>query len=88
MANLGPSESLLRGAYDWREFKRRYRAELFENGPIDKRSRTIKNHGQKFTLRLLQKLGKRGTMTLMCYCNEDQQQCHRHILAWALKHNF
>ena len=31
---------------------------------IDKRSRTIKNHGQKFTLRLVKKLAQRGRVTL------------------------
>src|SRR5262245_58008360 len=60
MPNLGPSEQLLRaalaGKVNWRDFARRYRAELFEGGSIDKRNRTIKNHGQKFTLRLLKAL--------------------------------
>ena len=68
MANLGPSESLLRdfqsGRIDWAEFGRRYRKELFESGDADRSNRTIKNHGQKFTLRLLQELGKRSTITL------------------------
>ena len=58
MANLGPSEALLRaalaGKITWADFGRRYRKELFECGTIDRRNRTIKNHGQKFTLRLLQ----------------------------------
>ena len=84
MANLGPSEKLLKGALagkiEWGEFSRRYRKELFEGGTIDARNNTIKNHGQKFTLRLLQKLGKNGTVTLMCHCAEDEAQCHRHIL--------
>src|SRR5262245_6387709 len=59
MANLGPSETLLRdvlaGRIGWDEFGRRYRRELFEGGTIDRKNRTIKNHGQKFTLRLLQR---------------------------------
>jgi uncharacterized protein YeaO (DUF488 family) len=42
----------------WGEFGRRYRKELFEGGAIDGRNRTIKNHGQKFTVRLLQALAK------------------------------
>ena len=49
-------------------------------GPIDARSRTIKNHGQKFTLRLLQRLANTTNITVMCHCAEDQQQCHRHEL--------
>jgi uncharacterized protein YeaO (DUF488 family) len=69
MASLGPSEQLLRDAQvekiSWNEFTRRYRAELFEDAPIDRRSQTIKNHGQKLTLRLLKELGKRGPVTLM-----------------------
>jgi uncharacterized protein YeaO (DUF488 family) len=40
----------------------------------------IKNHGQKFTLRLLKKLARRGTITLMCHCDNDQPHCHRHLL--------
>lgn len=84
MANLGPSESLLRamqaGKFTWGEFKRRYRKELFEGGTIDRKNRNIKNHGQKFTLRLLQTLARRGTITIMCHCDEDQKQCHRHVL--------
>jgi uncharacterized protein YeaO (DUF488 family) len=84
MANLGPSEALLRailaGKITWSEFGRRYRKELFESGMIDRRNRLIKNHGQKFTLRLLQELAKRETVTLMCHCDEDERHCHRHIL--------
>ena len=89
MANLGPSEALLRavltGKIPWVEFSRRYRKELFEGGTIDRRNRTIKNHGQKFTLRLLQNLAKRQTITVMCHCAEDELHCHRHILRKMLE---
>jgi uncharacterized protein YeaO (DUF488 family) len=75
MANLGPSEALLRefwsGDTTWHEFARRYRKELWEPGGVDGRNKTIKNHGQKFTLRLLQELGRRGRLTLLCHCGED-----------------
>ena len=61
MPSLGPSEQLLKavmgGAIDWKTFAKRYRDELFLDGPIDDRSETIKNHGQKSTLRLLKALG-------------------------------
>ena len=64
MANLGPSERLLRAGQrdkmSWAQFSREYRKELYLDGPIDKRSRTIKNHGQKFTLRLVKELARRG----------------------------
>ena|ERR1700730_3581740 len=84
MPNLGPSEGLLGAGQDrrisWAQFSRQYRKELFLDGPIDKRCRTIKNHGQKFTLRLVKRLARRGRVTLMCHCAEDQQQCHRHVL--------
>jgi len=84
MANLAPSESLLyatrNGVIGWGEFSRRYRKELKEGGSIDKRNRNIKNHGQKFTLRLLQTLGRSQNVTLMCHCDEDQTHCHRHLL--------
>ncbi len=89
MANLGPSEKLLRQIQSdriaWADFSRRYRQELFEGGGIDSRNRTIKNHGQKFTLRLLQKLAERGPVTLMCHCAEDEPRCHRHLLKQILQ---
>ena len=89
MANLGPSEKLLSemlaGKIQWSEFGRRYRKELFEGGAIDQRNRTIKNHGQKFTLRLLQTLAKDRTLTLMCQCAEEEQHCHRHLLKKILE---
>ena len=69
MASLGPSEELLRtftqGTIRWVEFSRRYRTELFEDSAVDRRNRTIKNHGQKFTLRLIKQLASRDTVTLM-----------------------
>ncbi len=84
MANLGPSEQLLHdflsGQANWAEFSRRYRKELTEGGGVDARNRTIKNHGQKFTLRLLQTLGRSGNVTLLCHCAEDEPHCHRHLL--------
>ena len=84
MPNLGPSEKLLRDVLaarvDWGEFSRRYRAELFEGGTIDQRNKTIKNHGQKFTLRLLQRLAKEQNVTVLCHCAEEEKHCHRHLL--------
>ncbi len=75
MPSLGPSEELLKavqaGAIDWKTFTKRYREELFLDGPIDDRSETIKNHGQKSTLRLIQALGAKQNVTLMCHCDED-----------------
>lgn len=85
MPALGPSEELLRavlsGAIDWKAFARRYRDELFLDGPIDARNRTIKNHGQKSTLRLLKAFAARQNVTLMCHCAEDATECHRFLLA-------
>jgi uncharacterized protein YeaO (DUF488 family) len=84
MPSLGPSERLIRayqrGKISWAKFAVDYRNELFMDGPIDLRSRTIKNHGQKFTLRLIKKLARSGQITLMCHCAEDQDRCHRHLL--------
>src|SRR4026207_2528763 len=60
MPSLGPSAQLLkavrRGAVGGKAFPRRYHDELYMDGPIDARSETIKNHGQKSTLRLLKAL--------------------------------
>jgi uncharacterized protein YeaO (DUF488 family) len=74
MANLGPSDRLLHAArsdkISWSEFARAYRSELADSAAFDKKNRPIKNHGQKFTLRLLQHLGRRGNVTIMCHCAE------------------
>ncbi|HPC60350.1 MAG TPA: DUF488 domain-containing protein [Verrucomicrobiota bacterium] len=89
MASLGPSEALLRAgqahSIPWSEFRRRYLKELRDSRMFDRRNPTIKNHGQKWTLRLLQTLARRGTVTLMCHCPEDQTYCHRHILKEILE---
>ncbi len=88
MANLGPSEKLLAGIQSgklsWREFARRYREEMYQSDSLDKANASIKNHGQKFTLRLLQELGRREDVTLLCHCAEHEKHCHRHLLAKIL----
>src|SRR5262249_36479555 len=88
MANPGPTAALLpeilNNGVTWPEFSRRYKKELLESGGVDARNRTIKNHGQKFTLRLLQTLGREGNITLMCHCAEDEPHCHRHLLQKVL----
>ena len=87
MANLGPSERLLRGALKsigeenaWRAFARQYKTEMLSSAAIDKSNATIKNHGQKFTLRLLKRLAEKENVTVMCHCAEEEQHCHRHLL--------
>ena len=89
MANLGPSEELrdaiLSGKISWAEYSRRYLKELLESGGVDARNERIKNHGQKFTLRLLQHLARKETITLLCHCAEDERHCHRHLLKKVLE---
>ncbi|MDQ6623601.1 MAG: DUF488 family protein [Verrucomicrobiota bacterium] len=89
MANLGPSEELrdaiLSGSITWPEYSRRYLQELREGGTLDDRNTRIKNHGQKFTLRLLQHLARDGNVTLLCHCAEDEPHCHRHLLKKVLE---
>lgn len=89
MPNLGPSERLLRNVLSqkvtWAQFSRLYRVELFTDGSVDKKNRTIKNHGQKFSMRLLKALAKRGNVTLMCHCPDDQPHCHRYLLKRILQ---
>jgi uncharacterized protein YeaO (DUF488 family) len=84
MANLGPSEELLslwlKEKITWSEFVRRYKAEMRESTAVDRKNRTIKNHGQKFTLRLLKELSGRENLTILCHCAEEETHCHRHIL--------
>ena len=89
MANLGPSEELrdaiLAGRISWSEYRRRYLKELRETGGVDVRNKRIKNHGQKFTLRLLQHLAETQTVTLLCHCAEEEKHCHRHLLKALLE---
>jgi uncharacterized protein YeaO (DUF488 family) len=84
MANLGPSERLLKSMLadkiSWREFSKHYREELFAPAATDASNVTIKNHGQKFTLRLLAKLAQKENVTLLCHCAEDAKECHRFLL--------
>jgi len=81
MANLGPSETLLKSVLakeiTWREFTKRYRDELFAPAATDAGNATIKNHGQKFTLRLIANLAAKENVTLLCHCAEDAKECHR-----------
>jgi uncharacterized protein YeaO (DUF488 family) len=89
MANLGPSEQLrdamLGGKISWKEYSRRYVEELLEDGGVDARNERIKNHGQKFTLRLLQHLAMKQPITLLCHCAEEERHCHRHLLKAVLE---
>jgi uncharacterized protein YeaO (DUF488 family) len=84
VAALAPSERLLRlrqrGKISWAQFRRAYRAELFLPAGVDARNRTIKNHGQKFLLRLLKHLARTGNVTLLCHCAAEEAHCHRHLL--------
>jgi hypothetical protein len=57
------------------------------DGPVDARSTSIKNHGQKFTLRLIKTLARKAPVTVMCHCAEDQKRCHRHELGRLLRSN-
>ena len=84
MPSLGPSEKLLKavqaGTMKWTVFTRDFKKEMFLDGPIDARNATIKNHGQKSTLRLIKAMAREGNVTLMCHCDDDAKQCHRHVL--------
>lgn len=84
VASLGPSERLLKavqaGDITWREFSKRYRDEFFASAATDAANATIKNHGQKFTLRLVAKLAEKRDVTLLCHCAEEAEECHRFLL--------
>jgi uncharacterized protein YeaO (DUF488 family) len=88
MPNLGPREPLLRsllnGKISWPAYKRAYLAELWDSREFDRHNATIKNHGQKFTLRLIKELSRRAAVTLLCHCAEAEQHCHRHVLRGLL----
>ncbi|MCU0614812.1 MAG: DUF488 family protein [Desulfobacterales bacterium] len=92
MANLGPSEKLLRmfqsrnlSDKNWKEYARNYKKEILSSSSMDSKNRSILNHGQKFTLRLLKELSKRQTVTIMCHCATDQKYCHTKILNQLIK---
>lgn len=91
MPSLGPSEQLLRrflaSKMSWIAFAREFKKELFLAGAIDGRNRTIKNHGQKFTLRLIKRMAESGPVTLLCHCAEDERHCHRHVLRGLILSN-
>jgi len=91
MPSLGPSERLLRsvlaGRISWAAFAREYRRELFMPAAVDARNASIKNHGQKFTLRLLKHIARQQPVTLMCHCAEDAEHCHRYELEKILRSN-
>lgn len=84
MANLGPSEPLLKGfkagRIAWKEYVPRYLEEMFAPAALDAANATIKNRGQKFTLRLIKELARRQPVTLLCQCAEEEPHCHRHLL--------
>jgi uncharacterized protein YeaO (DUF488 family) len=84
MANLGPSECLSRdwseGELDQEAFFKKYKEELLLCGEIDQRNGTVKNHGQKFTLRLLRELGRRQNVTLLGHGEVGRGACHLSLL--------
>jgi uncharacterized protein YeaO (DUF488 family) len=80
MPSLGPSEGLLKSSLRWSQFIGRYKKELFADSEVDRRNTTIKNRGQKSTLRLIKHLAKKQNVTLLCHCVENTRHCHRHTL--------
>lgn len=84
MPNLAPSEALLaahlESRIEWKDFCRRYREEMRQDPLLDQANRTVKNHGQKFTLRLLQTLAQKQHVTILCHCSAEERHCHRHLL--------
>jgi len=82
--NLGPSEKLLKGmlggSVSWKDFTREYKNEVLSSAEVDRKNRTILNHGQKFTLRLIRELAEKRNVTIMCHCATDEKQCHLRVL--------
>jgi uncharacterized protein YeaO (DUF488 family) len=39
-----------------------------------------KNSGQKYFVRMLKRIAKDRTVTLICTCPPDEERCHRYIL--------
>jgi uncharacterized protein YeaO (DUF488 family) len=84
MPSLGPSERLLKSIIEekisWHDFSGKFRDEVLASGDIDKKNKTILNHGQKFTLRLIKELAGKQNVTLMCHCDTDEKECHLRVL--------
>ncbi len=84
MPNLGPSERLLRSVLgkkiSWKEFTRKFKDEVLASSEIDKNNKTILNHGQKFSFRLIKELSVKQNITLMCHCETHEAECHLRVL--------
>ncbi len=84
MANLGPSDPLLRKFLDekitWAQFRTQYRREILQGFGYEEPNQKLRNSGQKFTLRLLKHLAAQQPITLLCHCGKEDMQCHRHVL--------
>lgn len=86
MACLGPSEALLKnGPTAWREWSRRYCAEMLGGSVRERQNPLIRNAGQKFTLRLIKHLAKHQNVTLLCHCHADAVECHRFLLQQLIR---
>jgi uncharacterized protein YeaO (DUF488 family) len=87
MANLGPSEALLKkhDEITWRDWSRHYRDEMLGEEGSEKHNPLIRNAGQKFTLRLIKHLAQRQNVTLLCHCAADATHCHRFLLRDLIK---
>ena len=89
LPNLAPSETLLHrfqsGKVSWAQFAKTYQVELFESAAVDDDNPRIKNHGQKFTLRLIKELAAHQPVTLLCSCAAGEMHCHRHVLKKLLE---
>jgi uncharacterized protein YeaO (DUF488 family) len=67
--NLAPSKELVRDwkkqKISWEQYASRYHDEM---------------HGHREAIRELAERAKRGTITLLCYEQENDPCCHRHLL--------
>ena len=89
MPSLGPSEKLLKGflagGIEWKDFAKQYRDEVLSSESVDRKNATALNHGQKFTFRLIKKMGERQQVTLMCHCDTNEPRCHLRVMEKILK---
>lgn len=89
LANLGPSENLLKafqvGKMNWSTFQQSYKSELFNSADLDRNNRTIKNYGQKFTLKLIKELAQGHAIALMCHCDTNEKECHLRVIEQIMR---
>ena len=87
---LAPSQALLKrikkNEITWLEFECQYKQEMMKGYSDESEFNPLfKNSGQKYFLRMLKRIAQDRTVTLICTCAPDADNCHRYILQELLE---